>query len=309
MRSPPGRSSRRAHCARRCTSCRPPSFPTSPPPTSSRNADGRSGWESTWRVLRAAVPDEPVTSAELFELGHRVLGTSDRWTVAFAYRALPFVRLAPVGEWPHTKPPPFALWREPLPEPRESAIRVVRRYLAAYGPATRDDITQFTSFKVRQIVPALEGLPTLTDEQGRTLYDVRGAPRAAGDVPAPVRFLPAFDSIILAHRDRSRIVPTEYLDAVFNKRQRDDEEHVHRRRVRRRRVASRTYGGSCSSRSPRCRRACGAKWTPKATGCSPGISARRRRASGRARARRAGRRGRPGPKPVHAVRRGRSPAA
>jgi hypothetical protein len=30
--------------------------------------------------------------------------------------------------------------------------------------------------------------------------------------------LPAFDSIILAHRDRSRIVPDEYIDVVFNKK-------------------------------------------------------------------------------------------
>ncbi len=34
----------------------------------------------------------------------------------------------------------------------------------------------------------------------------------------PVRFLPAFDSIILAHRDRSRIVPPEFVEAVFNKK-------------------------------------------------------------------------------------------
>ena len=40
----------------------------------------------------AAMPDEPLSSAELFELGHRVLGTDDQWTVAFALRALPSVR-------------------------------------------------------------------------------------------------------------------------------------------------------------------------------------------------------------------------
>ncbi len=169
-------------------------------------------------VLRAALPDEPITGAELFELGHRVLGTDDRWTVAFAYRALPFVRTAPVGEWPHTKPSPFVLWSGELPDPRESAIRVVRQYLAAYGPATRDDIAQYTSFKVRQIIPALEGLPTASDDEGRTLFDLPRAPRAPDGTPAPVRFLPAFDSIILAHRDRSRIVPPEYADVVFNKR-------------------------------------------------------------------------------------------
>ncbi len=167
-------------------------------------------------VLRAAVPKTPLTAAEMFELGHRVLATDDRWTVAVAFRALPFVRIEPIGPWPHTKPSPAVLWREPLPDAREASLRVVRRYVAAYGPVSRDDIVQFTSFKLRQIDPALEGLRTFLDEEGRTLYDLPRAGLAAADVQAPVRFLPAFDSIILAHRDRSRIVPREYLETVFN---------------------------------------------------------------------------------------------
>jgi hypothetical protein len=169
-------------------------------------------------ALRRAVPDAPLTSAELFELGHRILGTDDRWTVAFAYRALPFVRTAPVGQWPHTKPSPFVLWRETLPDAAESAFRVVRQYLAGYGPAAREDVVQFTGFKLRQVDPALAGLRTFADEAGRTLYDLPRAPLSAASGPAPVRFLPAFDSIILAHRDRSRIVPDEYLEAVFNRK-------------------------------------------------------------------------------------------
>ena len=167
-------------------------------------------------VLRAAIPDAPISSHESFELGHRVLETDDRWTVAFALRALPGVRTAPIGPWPHTKPSPWVLWRDELPPPDEAGVRVVRQYLAAYGPASREDIVQFTSFKVRQIEPALDGLRTFADEHGRTLYDVPRAPLVPADASTPVRFLPAFDSIILAHRDRSRIVPPEYLDAVFN---------------------------------------------------------------------------------------------
>ncbi|HEY5295778.1 MAG TPA: winged helix DNA-binding domain-containing protein [Gaiellaceae bacterium] len=169
-------------------------------------------------ALRAAVPDGPISAAQFFELGHRVLETDDRWTVAFAARALPFVRTAPLGPWPHTKPSPSVLVREQLPNPQESAMRVVRQYLVAYGPASRDDITQYTSFKMRQIEPALAGLRTFADEQGRTLYDVPRAAVLAGDVPAPVRFLPAFDSIILAHRDGSRILPDAYRDTVINKK-------------------------------------------------------------------------------------------
>jgi len=168
--------------------------------------------------LRAAVGDEPLSSSDLFELGYRVLETDDRWTVAFASRALPFVRTAPIGPWPHTKVSPFRLWREPLPDPAESSFRVVREYLAAYGPASRDDVIQFTGFRVSQVGPALEGLRTFEDEAGVVLYDVPRAPIAGAGAPAPVRFLPAFDSIILAHRDRSRIVPPAYIETVFNKK-------------------------------------------------------------------------------------------
>ena len=169
-------------------------------------------------ALRDAIPDAPLSAKELTELGHRVLATDDVWTVAFACRALPFVRTAPVGEWPHTKPSLSILQREPLPDARESAMRIVHRYLAAYGPASRDDVAQYTYFKFRQIDPALEGLRTFEDERGATLYDVPRASLAAGDAPAPVRFLPAFDSIILAHRDRTRILPDDYRDVVINKK-------------------------------------------------------------------------------------------
>ena len=169
-------------------------------------------------ALRNEIPDTPLSAKELTELGHRVLGTDDVWTVAFACRALPFVRTAPVGEWPHTKPSLSRLVREPLPDARDSAIRIVHQYLAAYGPASRDDVAQYTFFKFRQIDPALDGLRTFEDEQGVLLYDVPRAPLAAADAPAPVRFLPAFDSIILAHRDRTRILPDDYREVVINKK-------------------------------------------------------------------------------------------
>jgi hypothetical protein len=168
--------------------------------------------------LRAAVPDEPLSGAEIRELASRVLATDDEWTVSFALRWLPFVRVPPVGPWPHTKPPPSVLRRDPLPDPGEASAHVVHAYVAAYGPATREDIEQFTGFRIRQIAPALERLHALEGDDGQMYYDVRRAPLAGGRVPAPVRFLPAFDSVILAHRDRSRIVPPEYVDAVFNKK-------------------------------------------------------------------------------------------
>jgi Winged helix DNA-binding domain len=124
------------------------------------------------------------------------------------------IRSDPIGPWPHTKPSPSAPWPEPLPEPAAAAVRVVRDYLAGYGPATRQDIQQFTGFLMRQIDPALDGLQQLDDD----LWDLPRCRLVGGRTAAPVRFLPAFDSIILAHRDRSRIVPPEYLEAVFNRK-------------------------------------------------------------------------------------------
>jgi hypothetical protein len=169
-------------------------------------------------ALRDALPDGPLDSAETRELASRVLGTDDEWTIAFSMRALPFVRMPPVGPWPHTKPPPYLLHRDPLPDPAVAATRVVRTYVAAYGPATRNDVEQYTGFRIRQIAPALERLRTFEGDDGENYYDVPRAPRSDARVKAPVRFLPAFDSIILAHRNRARIVPPEYAEAVFNKK-------------------------------------------------------------------------------------------
>jgi Winged helix DNA-binding domain len=164
-------------------------------------------------ALRRALPRRPVTSAELTDLVARLLGTDDRWTIAFSLRALPFVRVGVVGPWPHTKPPPARLWDDDLPDSQESASRVVRAYLAAYGPATLEDVEHFTNFRKRQIRPALEGL---SERDG--MFDAPRSRLASGRERAPVRFLPAYDSIILAHKDSSRIVPPEYVEAVYNRK-------------------------------------------------------------------------------------------
>ena len=187
------------------------------PSIASASIDARRGRTDNLGVdldaLRAALPDGPLPRAEVRAIAHRVLGTDDDWTVAFALRALPFVRDGVVGPWPHTKPPRVRVWREPLPDPQEGATRVVHAFVAAYGPVTRGEIERFTAFRVRQLRPALERL----EERGG-YYDVPGAQRAGARTPAPVRFLPAYDSMILAHLDNGRIVPPEYVEAVYNRK-------------------------------------------------------------------------------------------
>ncbi|MEU4222519.1 DNA glycosylase AlkZ-like family protein, partial [Actinoplanes sp. NPDC026623] len=85
---------------------------------------------------------------------------------------------------------------------------LVRRYLAAYGPAATADVRAWSGLAgLPAAVAAVRGeLVAFRDERGRELLDLPGAPRPDPDTPAPVRFLPAFDNALLGYDDRSRIV-------------------------------------------------------------------------------------------------------
>ncbi len=115
-------------------------------------------------------------------------------------------RFTPAEDWIgkklHTKPEPAEL---------------VTRYLAAFGPATPADFQTWSGLqKAKPLFDDLD-LTTFTDEAGKTLYDVPDAPRPDPDTPAPVRFLPEFDNILLSHAKRDRIIADEHKAAVYTK--------------------------------------------------------------------------------------------
>jgi len=98
---------------------------------------------------------------------------------------------------PDELPPPMAL------------DELVRRYLAAFGPASVKDVQTWTGLtRLATVVAAMgDELVTLVDEDGVTLHDLPDAPRPGADVDAPVRFLGEFDNLILGHADRRRVIP------------------------------------------------------------------------------------------------------
>ena len=101
----------------------------------------------------------------------------------------------------------------------EAAEHLVRRYLAAFGPATRADVAQWTGLPLARLEPALARLELrrFRDERGRQLVDLPRAPLPPPETEAPVRFLPMWDSSLLAHDDRTRILPEEHRKTVIRR--------------------------------------------------------------------------------------------
>jgi hypothetical protein len=97
---------------------------------------------------------------------------------------------------------------------------LVRRYLAAFGPASRADLADWSGMRVSDLADALDSLEPLRrfrDERGRELLDLPRAPLPDAATPAPVRFLPKWDNVLLGFADRTRVLPEEYRKTVIAK--------------------------------------------------------------------------------------------
>jgi hypothetical protein len=98
-----------------------------------------------------------------------------------------------------------------------ATAHLVTRYLAAFGPASRADAAQWTGLPARQLDAGLAALSLrrFRDERGRELLDLPRAPLPPAATEAPPRFLPLWDSSLLAHDDRTRILPADYRRLVI----------------------------------------------------------------------------------------------
>ncbi|WBC15893.1 winged helix DNA-binding domain-containing protein [Micromonospora sp. WMMA1998] len=168
---------------------------------------------------RAALADDtPRTTAEIV----RVL--ADRWPAAdrralgeMLIALVPTAQAPPRGLWRTTagvRTVPLAGWlgREvdpPAPEGTDPVGReLIRRYLAAYGPAASADLRAWCGLAglPAAVAAVRDELVSFRDERGRVLLDLPDAPRPDPDTPAPARYLPAFDNAVLGYHDRTRII-------------------------------------------------------------------------------------------------------
>ncbi|MEA2347171.1 MAG: hypothetical protein QOG62_958 [Thermoleophilaceae bacterium] len=156
---------------------------------------------------------EPRTNPEIREKVGRYEGVTDEeWVpISFARTVLPLVQVPPAGYWSQPRLPLFVVDPRPLPSPADAAELALRRYLAAFGPASRRDMAAWAGATQRDFTDALVRVKTVSyvDEQGTELFDLPGRPLPPASTPIPVRLLARWDQPLLAHADRARIIPPE----------------------------------------------------------------------------------------------------
>jgi hypothetical protein len=168
---------------------------------------------------RELLSQRPYSRAELSQELAPLWPGVDTTSLVYAVSYLePLVQVPPRGLWRQRgqarwTTPRAWLGAQALPthaaaDAHAALDTLIRRYLAAVGPASVQDmqawcgLTRLAAAVERQ----RERLRSFRDESGRELLDVAGGPLPEPGTPAPPRFLAPFDNAVLGHADRSRII-------------------------------------------------------------------------------------------------------
>jgi hypothetical protein len=121
--------------------------------------------------------------------------------------------------WSYSNKPEFTLaesWIGRPISPEDNLRDLVFRYLAAFGPATVTDAQTWLGMKLKETFEKLRPVLQTCRGEGRSeLFDLPGLPLPPEDVPAPVRFLPEYDNLLLSHSNRTRVIADEYRSKVY----------------------------------------------------------------------------------------------
>ena len=171
---------------------------------------------------RELLEQEPRMFSELGRALAEQWPDRDPASLAQAIRASEaLVQVTPRGVWGRSGKAAHTTAESWLGRPQSHDLTVddlVRRYLAAFGPASVKDAQVWSGLtRLAEVFDRLRpDLMTFRDEAGRELFDLPDAPRPDADTPAPVRLLYDYDNLLLSHDDRSRVVTDAYRQASFD---------------------------------------------------------------------------------------------
>jgi DNA glycosylase AlkZ-like len=165
--------------------------------------------ETLLPVARELLEEQPRTFGELRPLLVEAFPGVNERALGYATRLhLPLIVVPSDDRWSFPSDAPFAPSRAKLAGADPEAL--VRRHLGAFGPATAADIQTWSGVRgIGDVIARLKDELEVFKHGRRTVFDLPDAPRPGEDVPASPRLLPEFDSLLLAHKDRTRVVADE----------------------------------------------------------------------------------------------------
>jgi hypothetical protein len=180
------------------------------------------------KVVKAL--EEPLTKSEITEkIQSGVPEKGFRTQVARAVRLLGYKGIVvfadALGSGFYTREYKFALaenWLSHIDfseeDPEKARQNLLKNYLRCYGPATVQDFAYWAGFKMREARRVFESIDTEEVKiRGRPYYMKAGdnLDTDAGSQTDEIILLPEYDSYVMGHKDKSRILKEEYRPQVF----------------------------------------------------------------------------------------------
>lgn len=183
---------------------------------------GRADGLDVPKLLAAAKPflaESPRSFAELTRMAEKLLPGTDPGAMRYTIRMrLPLVQVPVAKGWSFPGNPKYALaesWLGRTVPPGDRFKELVLRYLSAFGPASAADLQTWSGLGKERMEALRPELKTYRDEKGKELFDRPDLHIEDPDHPAPERFLPEYDNLLLSHANRTRVIADEHRSKVY----------------------------------------------------------------------------------------------